>query len=85
METQSLTWHGRMLLLLFITNSMKPEHDPDVGDAELINDPRLGWYSDGIIIPPIKKRQLGGEIGDIPIEEAQKLGRIFQLYSKNSS
>ena len=31
--------------------------DPDVGDARLINDPHLGWYSDGIIIPPIKKRR----------------------------
>jgi hypothetical protein len=56
--------------------------DPDVGDARLINDPHLGWYSDGIIIPPIKKRQLGGEIGDIPIEEAQKLGRDLSTVFK---
>jgi hypothetical protein len=47
--------------------------DPDVGDARLINDPHLGWYSDGIIIPPNEDRQLGGEIGDIPIEEANEL------------
>ena len=48
--------------------------DPDVGDAKTINDSHLGWYSDGIIISPDNERQLGGEIGDIPIEEAQKLG-----------
>ena len=58
--------------------------DPDVGDAQTYYDRHLGWYSDGIIIPPIKKRQLGGEIGDIPIEEAQKLGRDLSTVFKES-
>jgi len=56
--------------------------DPDVGDAKHISDPRLGWYSDGIIILPNEERQLGGEIGDISVEEAQKLRRDLSMVFK---
>jgi hypothetical protein len=43
--------------------------DADVDDVKLISDPRLGWYSDGIDIPPNSRNYVGGD-WRFPIDEA---------------
>jgi hypothetical protein len=63
-----MTWKNVVATFYHELNEVRT--DPDVGDIKLINDPRLGWYSDGINIPSNSRNYVGGEIGDIPIDEA---------------
>ncbi len=44
--------------------------DPDVEDATNVDESPLGWYSDGPDIPANSGNHVCGEIGDIPIDEA---------------